>query len=105
MTLPIGFVPLEIDVSGDGVWVAREGGATLIDRATGGVLREITAPPGTVRGRIIDKNGGATEYTTAVTVLDLASVLTAPPNQSGSDSSTARQMRSLASGSRSRVML
>jgi len=53
VSLPIGFVPLEIDVSGDGLWVAREGGVTLIDRTSGGVLREVAAPPGALTNRLI----------------------------------------------------
>jgi hypothetical protein len=39
----------------------------------------------TVRGRIIDKDGGATDYTTAVTVRDITPVMTAAQAQSGNE--------------------
>jgi hypothetical protein len=52
MMLPIGFAPMEVGVSADGLWVAREGGTSLIDAATGETLREIAAP-GTRTGRVI----------------------------------------------------
>lgn len=42
----------------------------------------------TVRGRIIDKDGGATEYTTSVTVRDLTPVVTGAPAQSGNEGSS-----------------
>ena len=42
----------------------------------------------TVRGRIIDKDGGATEYTTTVTVRDVAPVVTSAQGQSGSEGSS-----------------
>lgn len=37
----------------------------------------------TVRGRVIDKDGGATEYTTVVTVTDVAPSITGAPGQAG----------------------
>ena len=53
LALPIGVTPGEIDVSPEGLWVAREGGTTLVDRTTGSVLREVAAPGTTVTGRIV----------------------------------------------------
>ena len=53
LTLPMGFVPAEIDVSGEGLWVARDGGASLVDPASGHVVREVAAPVGTRTGRVI----------------------------------------------------
>ena len=53
LTLPTGFVLSEIAVSADGLWVAHEGGTSLVDHATGEALREVAAPPGTLPGRII----------------------------------------------------
>ena len=52
-TLPLSFTPAEISAAEEGLWVAHEGGAALIDPSTGQVLREVRAPPGTVTGRVI----------------------------------------------------
>jgi hypothetical protein len=53
VTIPLDFLPAEIAASDEGLWVAREGGTSLVDRRTGQVLREIEAEGQTTSGRII----------------------------------------------------
>lgn len=42
-TLPLPFVPAEIGVAPGSLWIARSGGTTLVDPATGAVIRSIEA--------------------------------------------------------------
>ena len=62
-------------------------GATYVNSSIAATTSCTFADDGayTVRARIIDKNGGATEYTTVVTVRDVAPGLIAPPGQSSNE--------------------
>lgn len=43
VTFPLPFVPAEIEAAADGLWIAREGGTTLVDPVTGATIRSISA--------------------------------------------------------------
>lgn len=51
-TVPLTFDPAEISVGAEGLWIAHDGGTSLVDPATGEVLRQISAGPDG-SGRII----------------------------------------------------
>jgi hypothetical protein len=51
-TLPVPFRPAELFVVEDGLWVAHDGGTSLVDR-TGEVVRDITAGDTSSVGRVI----------------------------------------------------
>jgi hypothetical protein len=53
VTIPLDFEPAEISASTEGLWVAREGGTSLVDRQTGQVLRQIELGGQGAGGRII----------------------------------------------------
>jgi hypothetical protein len=48
-TVPLEFVPGEIAASENGLWIAHEDGTSLVDPATGEVLRRVTGAPGSGR--------------------------------------------------------
>jgi len=52
-TFALAFQPGEIAVDAEGVWIARDGGTTLVNRVTGEVIREVAAQVDAARGRII----------------------------------------------------
>lgn len=53
VSLPLEFQPAEISPAPEGLWIAREGGTSLVDRETGQVLREIGLDGQSTTGRII----------------------------------------------------
>jgi hypothetical protein len=52
-TVPLTFQPLELSASPDGLWIARQGGTTLVNPETGELVREISAHSGSRLGRIV----------------------------------------------------
>jgi hypothetical protein len=48
-SVPLDFVPMELTIGDEGIWIARDGGTTLVDSISGAVVRSIDSSDGNAR--------------------------------------------------------